>query len=499
MLLFASVCKAAERACALEPGGGRSAGRRPVLRRRTRQRAQNVAGDAPHIKIVYAYASDMASHSALVRHCDPALHQGRGGQGGAHLRQDPAPGPWIELRRTPTSTFRTVALEHPVAFYARARSCPTSRVVCPTVPVSTTWSSSTSRCRCWAPPRAAGQADDSPWATNVANVSAHSRYAYRRRRRRLLRSEQLASQYADQVLHEVLHTLGAVQPSAPHFSGGAHCYQLFDVMCYTPKDGTVRRSCATATSAARPRTPASRWTAGAMTTSTHRRHRAPTWPRTRNPYDSGFLCTLRAVTGRPSRSAARLAVVAGDGQSVTVSAASSADPDGAVVSYVWDLDGDGVYDTAGPAAQTVAVAGRDAQRLTVAAVDNDNLVATATITVDEHSVPGQAGAAAPAAIPWVAATRPERSATPLPCRPRAWTLPRIAVAGQPRTRRPCQVAGSPSARRTTLKQVRERGAPGHSWPHRVTFMSVSRCAAAPVSWRAAGSPPRGARGASRCA
>ena len=120
--------------------------------------------------------------------------------------------------------------------------------------------------------------------------------------------------------------------------------------------------------------------------------------------------------------------MAGDGQSVTVSAASSADPDGAVVSYVWDLDGDGVYDTAGPAAQTVAVAGRDAQRLTVAAVDNDNLVATATITVDEHSVPGHVGAQARVAIPWVTATRPERSATPLPCRRRPRTRRRIVVA-----------------------------------------------------------------------
>jgi hypothetical protein len=41
----------------------------------------------------------------------------------------------------------------------------------------------------------------------------------------------------------------------------------------------------------------------------------------------------------------------------------------------------------------VVVAGRGAQRLTVAAVDDDNLVATATISVDQHSVPGQVGTA----------------------------------------------------------------------------------------------------------
>lgn len=33
-------------------------------------------------------------------------------------------------------------------------------------------------------------------------------------------------------LHEVGHTLGAVQDSAPHTSGAAHCYEAYDVMCY---------------------------------------------------------------------------------------------------------------------------------------------------------------------------------------------------------------------------------------------------------------------------
>jgi len=87
-------------------------------------------------------------------------------------------------------------------------------------------------------------------------------------------------------------------------------------------------------------------------------------------------------------------VIAGNRHSVTVSAASSSDPDGAVVSYVWDLDGDGVYDTAGSATQTVVVAGRGERRLIVAAVDNDDLVAAATITVDQHSGPGEVGVAA---------------------------------------------------------------------------------------------------------
>lgn len=52
-------------------------------------------------------------------------------------------------------------------------------------------------------------------------------------------SDQTPERYESVVLHELLHTLGAVQSSAPHFSGGSHCYQLSDVMCYTPRDGTT--------------------------------------------------------------------------------------------------------------------------------------------------------------------------------------------------------------------------------------------------------------------
>ena len=40
------------------------------------------------------------------------------------------------------------------------------------------------------------------------------------------------------ILHEVGHTLGAVSPNSPHGSGGFHCDDGVDVMCYD--DGTLR-------------------------------------------------------------------------------------------------------------------------------------------------------------------------------------------------------------------------------------------------------------------
>ena len=328
-------------------------------------------------------------------------------------------------------------------------------------------------------------------------MTAHSRYAYLQAGGEdFFGSEQPASQYADQVLHEVLHTLGAVQPSAPHFSGGAHCYQLFDVMCYTPRDGTsdgFLRDCELGRMAPNPGKPLDCGGDDYFNASpAPGSYLAAHW----NLYDSGFLCTLGRCDQPPVAPAARLAVVAGDGQSVTVSAASSADPDGAVVSYVWDLDGDGVYDTAGPAAQTVAVAGRDAQRLTVAAVDNDNLVATATITVDEHSVPGQLDAGPGGDPAGSTATRPDDQRPHSPAG-RGLRRAEDRRGRQPRRVGP-QVAARPSAGARPSSRSAHEGCRS-CWPHRVTFMSVSRCAAAPASWRAAGSPPRGARGASRCA
>jgi hypothetical protein len=413
--------------------------------------APDVTGDAPHIKVIYAYASDVGDRFAL--HGSAIQRYTKAAAAKVALSSDKT----LRLDRGSSCgnaflDIQTVALGHPVAFYEAnsvltdiQRHLPDRRGVNYLVFVDFKLAKLSAAAGSWAE-------DDSPWATNTANMTGHSRYAYLQAGGDdFFGSEQLASQYADQVLHEVLHTLGAVQPSAPHFSGGAHCYQLFDVMCYTPKDGTTDvflRDCELSREAPNPGKPVDCGGDDYFKASpAPGSYLAAHW----NLYNSGFLCTVGRCDRAAAAPTARLAVVAGDGHSVTVSAASSSDPDGAVVSYVWDLDRDGVYDTAGPVARTVVVAGRGPQALTVVAVDDDNLVATATITVDEHSGPGDVGVPGPGGDPGAGDAPPGTidDPTPLP------TPPQIAVAAS-------HVASAARlrltvSRRMTLKQVRERG------------------------------------------
>jgi hypothetical protein len=451
-LLFASTSNAANGPLPSSPAVDALLAGGPFCGAERVSNGQDVTGNAPHIKVVYAYAANVGDRfalfaSAIQRYTkaaaakvalgsDKTLRLDRGSScGNAFL------------------DIQTVALGHPVSFYATssvladiASHLPDRRGVNYLVFVDFALPALGPAAGSWAQ-------DDSPWATNAANGTAHSRYAYLEGGAAddFFGSDQLASQYADQVLHEVLHTLGAVQPSAPHFSGGAHCYELYDVMCYTPKDGTpdvYLRDCDISGDLPNPGKPLDCGGDDYFNASpAPGSYLAAHW----NLYNSGFLCKLERCGRASVAPTAQLAVVAGDGQSVTVSAASSSDPDGVVVSYVWDVNGDGVYDTAGPAAQTVVVAGRGAQQLTAAAVDNDNLMAAATITVDEHSVPSEVGAADPGAGGGAPGTIGDPSSVPAA----APNAPKIAVAAS-------RVASATrlqltAGQRMTLTQMRTRG------------------------------------------
>jgi hypothetical protein len=78
--------------------------------------------------------------------------------------------------------------------------------------------------------------DDSPTAANLSDTHTTPALAY------IVggggptfwptAAPRAASQFADTILQEILHNLGAVQKSAPHSSGDWHCWQGWDVMCY---------------------------------------------------------------------------------------------------------------------------------------------------------------------------------------------------------------------------------------------------------------------------
>jgi uncharacterized delta-60 repeat protein len=113
--------------------------------------------------------------------------------------------------------------------------------------------------------------------------------------------------------------------------------------------------------------------------------------------DTGFLARVGATASAPTASfTTAYAHTRPDrpirpGQTVTFDASASADADGSVVAYAWDLDGDGQTDHTGPTVTTTyAAAGNHTALLRV--TDNDGTTGTtgATLTVKANTPPGVA-------------------------------------------------------------------------------------------------------------
>jgi PKD domain len=78
-------------------------------------------------------------------------------------------------------------------------------------------------------------------------------------------------------------------------------------------------------------------------------------------------------------------------QQVSFDASASADPDGTIASYSWDLNGDNVFgDATGPTAQTSFAAGDHAVSVLVTDDEGSTNVATHTVTVASSTGPPQA-------------------------------------------------------------------------------------------------------------
>jgi hypothetical protein len=72
--------------------------------------------------------------------------------------------------------------------------------------------------------------DDTPGPANLANQLGRSALLFGDGSPGF--APQAVNSLGHAILHEMSHTIGAVQLSAPHSTGAAHCYDGLDVMCY---------------------------------------------------------------------------------------------------------------------------------------------------------------------------------------------------------------------------------------------------------------------------
>lgn len=178
------------------------------------------------------------------------------------------------------------------------------------------------------------------------------------------------------ALHETLHTLGAVQNDSPHTSGGWHCNDGQDIMCYADGGSAsnyTTSSCSQEVVDCGKDDYFAPSPAGGSYLASH-------W----NVYNSPFLCAL-AYCDTPSQppavSASYAPATAGNPVTVT---ASASDPDGpGPLTYLWDLDGvDGFERNTGAANSVTFTPSYDGQVIHLRVVDAAGAFADKDLTVN---------------------------------------------------------------------------------------------------------------------
>jgi hypothetical protein len=149
---------------------------------------------------------------------------------------------------------------------------------------------------------------------------------------------------AEFFLHEVAHTLGAVQDSAPHSTGAGHCFDEHDVMCYA--DGGPKNALETLCGS--PFSPANETFDCGLDDYLNPAPASGSYLATHwNLQSSQFMCPLaRCQTkGTPPSASISMPFHGHARTPFTVTAFRSSDDDGNAA-FDWDLDGNGTYEVA---------------------------------------------------------------------------------------------------------------------------------------------------------
>ena len=198
-----------------------------------------------------------------------------------------------------------------------------------------------------------------------------------------------AAQRRATFLHELAHTLGAVQDGAPHSSRAGHCFDEHDVMCYADggpgiPGGGLTFPCAAGADAFFDQFDCGGddyWNPAPAAGS----YLAQSW----NVFDSELLCSSAACDVVGQNGPAVSLGVAGKalrGSTLTFTATPAA---GAV--YDWDLNGDGEFeattDSAAEIAHAYAATGNVTARVRASAASGAFTVAELPLTIAEPVLP----------------------------------------------------------------------------------------------------------------